>query len=88
MSEDGAKGRQTCAPSGVSGSSTDVTARGVIVICPCTRLMTGGPLISLMSITKALPFQCIDDGPTCNVSVLVRSACRPRSVMVNRPPRP
>ena len=88
MSQEGAKGRQTWAPSRVRGNSTPVTAWGVRVIVPRTRLIMGGPLTSSTSMISCDPVQCIDDGPTPNEVGDVRKASRPRSVMVKRPPRP
>jgi hypothetical protein len=65
-----------------------VIALGVTVIVPRTRLIKGGPEISLMSITS-LPFsQRIEDGPTVKFSAVWRSAEDPRSVIVKRPPGP
>ncbi len=75
-------------PSVFKGSSTDVTALGVTVIVPFTRLMMGGLEISSIVMTSSDPVQCIEDGPTVSVSGVVFSALRPRSVIVKRPPAP
>ena len=88
MSQVGAKGRQTWLPSGVSGISTVLMARGMTRIVPRTRDISGGDEISFTSITNSDPVQRIAEGPTVRRSRSWRSAARPRSVMVKRPPGP
>ena len=84
----GAKGRQTCAPSRLSGSSTPVMAAGVSVMRPRTRPGRGRPHISSTSMASLRPSQRSEDGPMVSVSRVWRRAPRPRSVMAKRAPGP